>query len=170
MRTCSALLLALATAACGGTTPGQTPTSAPASAPTAAPETPTTPPAPQATDESELPLAVRKLLEPRMGRHGKDFAALHEALEAKNYAAVERAARAIADESTIARPLPGDDESLNARIPERFFALQSALRARAEELAEAARGGSPERVRQSYEALGATCASCHETWFPLEDG
>ena len=114
----------------------------------------------------ELPTLVRKLLDGRMLRHGTDLGSLHNAMQAGDYAAVALHARNIADEPRIARPLP-DDDTLNQTIPAEFFDVQDRLHDRAEALAAAAAARDSLRMRTAYEALGSTCARCHQLWFPM---
>lgn len=123
------------------------------------------PPAPPPLLDA-LPATVRMLLKPRMKRHIRDLGALRAAVRQQRWVQVAERARAIADEPTIARPVPGTDDALNTQLPERFFALQDELRHRAEALHQAARTGQAEASQRAFDDLSLTCLRCHGHYGP----
>lgn len=153
--------------ACAGRPGGEPPP--PARAAPALPSPAVAEEAPDHASDEELPIIVRRLLQPRMVRHGQDFAALHVTVKNEHLEDVARIAGEIADEPMIARPAEGQEDTLNARLPPAFFTHQDALRERATVLADAAEAGDVSAVRRAYDDLGATCSACHQRWFPLPD-
>lgn len=111
-----------------------------------------------------LPEPARALLRSRMARH-RDYAALLSS-SALNlaYAEVEVAAGEIAGEPQLARPSPDERDTLNARLPARFFDLQDALVAQAKELRSAAEAKDGPRMARAYGQLSETCVACHAAY------
>lgn len=109
------------------------------------------------------PLA-RQLLKTRMQRHGADTLALLQSVLLLDHPTTQRLATELAAEPRLTRPIAGGEDDLNAALPERFFVLQDELRARALELAEAARQPDNTRLSAQLGELTKTCVSCHATY------
>lgn len=116
-------------------------------------------PAPQ-----HLSAAARTLLKTRMAHHGEDMRELQSAVLRIDYPRIGRAARSVASEPSLARPLSGDATELNAQLPERFFRLQDELKANADRLARAADARDPNEVADGYGRLARTCVACHQVY------
>ncbi len=123
---------------------------------------PAPPPVAQASLVETLPETARGVLRPRMARHGEDIAALYHAVGQNDLDAARGAARRIADEPRLARPL--DPADLNALIPELYFDLQEALRKDAERLAHAR---STSQAADAFESLTTRCRGCHAVFFDV---
>jgi hypothetical protein len=112
----------------------------------------------------ELSELARQLLRRRMERHGKELSQLLMAVVLLRREVVEPLARDVAAEPRIVRPLPGDQDELNAALPERFFVLQDELRARAKELAEASKTKKDKELAEALARLTQVCVSCHSAF------
>lgn len=100
--------------------------------------------------------AARQLVRDRMKDHGREIEALLWAVLFLDYDNVVRAAGAIARN---AKPLDRNEPELDKHL--QFYALQTELRARALNLAEAARSKDGLTVSNSYNQLSETCVHCH---------
>ena len=85
-----------------------------------------------------LPKLARKLLRERMLRHGDDMTQLVLGVTLLQRDRVKAIATDIANEPRLVRPMPGDEDSLNAALPNQLFVLQEELRLRAKALSAAA--------------------------------
>ena len=97
-----------------------------------------------------------------MGRHDEQMRALLSRVVLLDDDGVARAAGAIFDEPTLARPIAGDE--LNGLLPERFFALQDELRAQARRLVVASGQHDRQAVANEFGALAKSCVSCHQVF------
>ena len=123
------------------------------------PAPPARPPPPEPARAQLTPMA-RVLLQGRMRRHADDMAYLTRAVVGLQYARVEEAVAAIADEPTLARPLGGDD-AVNAALPPRFFTLEAALHREADALRTAARARDDAALGERFGRLAQSCVQCH---------
>jgi hypothetical protein len=112
-----------------------------------------------------LPEEARDMLRARMGRHGEEMMVLVATVLLLNYEVAEELALDIAREPRLGRPGPHDKDSLNARLPKRFFELQDELVIRAQAVAAAARAHDDTQLIDAYGALAKTCVGCHAAYF-----
>ncbi len=127
-------------------------------APTQAPPTPK-----KASSEVLSPLA-RNLLHRKMERHGDDMVRLVLAVTLLQRDKVRLFATDIANEPRLTRPMPGEEDALNAGLPEKLFVLQDELRSRAKTLAEASKQASNETLATDLGLMLQTCVSCHSAF------
>ncbi|HEY0883060.1 MAG TPA: cytochrome c [Archangium sp.] len=126
-------------------------------------------PSPQTAPPQEMELAeprwlpeeARALLSDRMERHGEDMTFLLPSVVLLNYRWAEGLTERIAAEPRLARAGEGDADSLNARLPKRFFELQDEVRARAREVSAAAQARDDARLARTFGELTQTCVACH---------
>jgi len=111
-----------------------------------------------------LPPSARALLHADMQRHAAQMNALTSSALLLDFDNVAVTARAVASEPRIARPTTHDASELNARLPERYFALQDQLHAQAGQLAAAAEAHDAAAAASAYGAMAATCMSCHAAY------
>jgi len=111
-----------------------------------------------------LPAIARGVLKNRMARHAEHMTALVQAVVLFDRPTIVEEARAIAEESTLARPTTDDATELNALLPARFFELQDELRKNARRLATASQGQDAEAVADAHAELTRTCVRCHATY------
>lgn len=109
------------------------------------------------------PLA-RSLLHRKMERHGNDMVRLVIAVTLLQRDKVQLFANDIANEPRLTRPMPGEEDAINAALPEKLFVLQDELRSRAKTLAEASRTASDETVAGDLGLMMQTCVSCHSAF------
>ena len=109
-----------------------------------------------------IPPALRAVLAQRMQRHGEEMRDLVSSALVLDYQGAARAAGAIYDEPTIARPLAPDE--LNQLIPDRFFVLQDQARAQTRQVVRAAAEGDGTKVAEELGALTRTCVLCHTAY------
>lgn len=109
------------------------------------------------------PLA-RAVLKRRMERHGKDLTLLVQSVVLLRRSVVAELATAIANEPRLVKPGPDAIDELNSQLPAKFFTLQDQLRARAKDLANAARGGDDDALGASFAATTQTCLACHSAF------
>jgi hypothetical protein len=123
-------------------------------------------PKPIAHDElpasASMPPAVRQVVRSKMGRHEAQMQALVSRVVMLDDDGIARTAGEIFDEPALARPLAGDE--LNGLIPERFFALQDELRARARRLVAASGRHDRDAVAEEFAALAKSCVGCHQVF------
>lgn len=164
-RTLSALLSVFATWMLLGCGNGQTTEPREAQPPTV----PKLPERPTLQRADPLPKLARSLLNKRMNRHGEQMEQLSWATLTVSRPMIKSLARAIADESRIARPDPDDPNSLNHVFPEQFFVLQEELRTHALALASATDQEGDNAVAEAYGNLTRTCVRCHSLYltFPV---
>jgi hypothetical protein len=109
-----------------------------------------------------IPSAMLTILKAKMGRHDLQMKALMTRVVLLDDDGVARAAGAIYDEPSLARPVVGDE--LNGLLPERFFVLQDELRARARRLVIASSHHDRATVADEFAALSKTCVTCHDVY------
>jgi len=97
-------------------------------------------PGPELAAPERIPAPARAVIRSKMHRHADQLSALVASVVVLDYDGVARGAGEIFDEPELARPVSG--EELNGLLPERFFTLQTALRAQ-----------PGERVRRSDQDL-----------------
>jgi hypothetical protein len=116
-----------------------------------------------------LPDLARKLLRERMSRHGDDMQQLLMAVTLLERERVKAIATDIANEPRLVRPMPGDEDALNAALPAQLFVLQDELRLRAKALATAADKPNDPALATSFGRLTETCVACHSAFlYPQE--
>jgi hypothetical protein len=156
-RSCAALLLSGAVAACATTAAG---TQQPASGGQAVAQAPKR----ELPERNELPMVIRETLSASMERHGEELSFLLVSVVLLDYADAERLAQLIADEPKLGRPHPDEKETLNALLPSSFFVHQDRLTDRATALALAAREKNDATLGTAFGALAETCVGCHSTY------
>jgi hypothetical protein len=119
-------------------------------------------PGPELGTPERLSPTVRAVIHSKMNRHGEQLTQLVSRVVVLDYDGTARAAGAIFDEPTLARPIAGDE--LNAALPERFFQYQDALRAGAKELVTTAARRDGARLAESFGSLMTTCLRCHDLY------
>jgi hypothetical protein len=97
-----------------------------------------------------------------MSRHAQQLPTLVLEVVVLDYDGVARTAGEIFDEPQIARPLTGDE--LNGLLPERFFALQDALRTQSRQVVDAAARRDSAQLAGTFSELTKTCISCHDLY------
>jgi hypothetical protein len=117
--------------------------------------------APALPEPAWLPMEARQLLSTRMQRHGDDLTLLLPSVVLLDHRWVEKLTESIASEPRLARAGAGDADTLNARLPARFFELQDLMRTRAKAVAEAARAKDDVRMGTAFGELTQTCVTCH---------
>jgi len=117
---------------------------------------------PELAAPERIPPAARAVIASKMRRHAEQLPALVSEVVVLDYDGVARTAGEIFDEPQIARPVTG--EELNGLLPERFFALQDALRTEARVVVEAAARRDSGRLAESFSALTKTCVACHDVY------
>ena len=125
------------------------------------------PPGPELAQPERIPPAARAVIRSKMRRHAEQLPALMSSAVVLDYDGVARAAGEIFDEPALARPIGGDE--LNGLLPERFFVLQDALRARARQVVDAAARRNSAQLTQSFAKLTETCISCHDLYLHGEE-
>jgi hypothetical protein len=111
-----------------------------------------------------LPATARALLRKKMARHGLDARELMYGVTLLRYELAHDAARRIASEPRIVRPIAGGEDDLNALLPESFFVLQDEARLRAQAVMAAAQKRDDKALAESYGHLVQTCVSCHAAY------
>lgn len=134
----------------------------------AVPPPQTAPVKPELPVATWLPAEARNLLKARMERHGEDMTFLLPSVVLLSYRWAEGLTERIAAEPRLARPGAGDADSLNARLPERFFQLQDEVRAKAQAVSEAARARDDARLARTFGELTQTCVACHALYLQGE--
>jgi hypothetical protein len=111
-----------------------------------------------------LPLAARDALALRMSHHAVDLEGLLNAALMLDHALAETEGTALANSPRIGRPLPGEQGSLSALLPPRFFSMQDKLAQQAQAVAMAARIRDDRRLAKALGALTRTCVECHSVY------
>jgi hypothetical protein len=109
-----------------------------------------------------LPPAARQVVRSRMVRHEAQMKTLVSRVVLLDDDGIARAAGEIFDDPALAGPVAGDE--LNGLLPERFFALQHELRARARGLVTASSRHDRDAVADEFGRLAKGCISCHEVF------
>jgi hypothetical protein len=128
-------------------------------------------PKPAAHDElpapAGMPPALVQVVKTKMARHEGQMRELVSHVVLLDDDGVARAAGAIFDEPSLARPLGGDE--LNNALPERFFTLQDDLRQAARRLVIASQKRDHTAMADDFAALSRTCVACHEVYLRGRD-
>jgi hypothetical protein len=109
-----------------------------------------------------IPPALRAILKERMLRHGAQMREMVSRVLVLDYEGAARAAGAIYDEPTIARPV-GPDE-LNQLLPDQFFALQDEVKAQTRRVVGAAAEKDGRKLAEETGRLTQTCVLCHAAY------
>jgi len=115
---------------------------------------------PRPTEHALSPEAHASM-RPRMKQHGPEMEQLIWSVILLQRNQTRVLADHIAGAERLARPLPGQLDTINAEVPELFFALQDTLRDRAEELRDAAAKGDNDAVASAFGRLAESCVACH---------
>lgn len=115
---------------------------------------------PEMAAPERIPPQARAVIASKMRRHAEQLPALLMEVVVLDYDGAARTAGEVFDEPALARPIPGQD-LLNGLLPERFFELQDALRARVREVVIAAAGRNATQLSSSFSELTKTCVVCH---------
>jgi Cytochrome C' len=108
------------------------------------------------------------MLGSRMQRHGEEMMLLLVSVMTLSHEDTQSLAEEVATEPRLGRPSPGETDTLNARLPPRFFELQDQLRERANAVAAAAKAGDDGRIVRAFGQLAETCVSCHTVYLDPE--
>jgi hypothetical protein len=111
-----------------------------------------------------LPSEAREMLTARMDRHGEVMMLLLVSVLTLQHSDTELLAEQVAAEPRIGRPAPGEQGTISALLPPRFFTLQDELVDRAHAVATAARANDNSRIVRAYGQLAETCVSCHSVY------
>jgi cytochrome c556 len=117
-----------------------------------------------ATQTDPLSQAARAAISQRMTGHANQLSQLLKAVLVLDREAVQEYANAIHDSTTLGRPVPGENDTLNSSIPKRFFDLQDQLAKNAKTLSEAARRHDDVQMGTAFGQLTATCVACHAAY------
>jgi hypothetical protein len=124
--------------------------------------------APEAKKKLPLPGYIspqlRKVLDKRMEHHGTAAMGLTVAVVLLEHDDVAELALKIADAPGLSRVRNGQEDTLNALLPERFFAFQDQLKRRARELADAASKRDNEKIHAAFSRLTQSCMGCHAAY------
>ncbi len=121
-------------------------------------------PAPSLPEPEWLPSEAREMLSARMQRHGEEMMLLLVSVMTLSHEDTQQLAEEVAAEPRLGRPNPGEKDTINARLPARFFDLQDQLRERANAVAAAAVAKDDGRIVRAYGQLAETCVSCHTVY------
>jgi hypothetical protein len=111
-----------------------------------------------------LPPEGREMLAARMHRHAQDMMFLVASVVLLNHDVAAELSDGIADEPRLGRPAAGEQDTLNALLPARFFELEDELRERSRAVAVAAKSKDDARLAKAYGQLVETCVSCHAVY------
>jgi hypothetical protein len=114
-----------------------------------------------------LPDLARDLLRTTMVSHGENMENLMWATMMLDYESTGTLAEWIGTRPRLARAGEGQEDTLNAALPEQFFAYQEELRTSARALAKAAAARDDAAMASSYARMTATCISCHSLYLRL---
>lgn len=151
------LVIAICAAGCAAK-----PSAAPERSDAAAAQRPNTGPVVRETLTPE----VGRLLEARMRRHGPRMTELLRAVIILDWDGVQRTSEQLAEEPSIAAPLSGDQDSLNAQLPPSFFVRQQALYKALRELSDAGAHESDHEVKVAFNGVASACLDCHAAYLP----
>ncbi|MBX7097513.1 MAG: cytochrome c [Myxococcaceae bacterium] len=113
---------------------------------------------------ASFPKMARDLLRRRMHHHAEDLPDLLLSVTLLQRDDARFIAAKLAAEPRLTRPLPGDEDTLNRLLPEKFFVLQDELRSRAQAVSQAAAKGDDQALAQSFGRLTETCVACHSAF------
>jgi len=111
-----------------------------------------------------LSAPTREFLSMRMKDHRVDMESLMRAVIVLDRRKAAVLSIRIAEDASLARPISGQTDLMNAQIPPRFFDLQEELRAAAREVSTAATKGSDMAIAKSFGKLTETCVACHASY------
>ena len=111
-----------------------------------------------------LPKLARKLLRERMMRHGDQMTQLVIAVTLLQRDRVKAIATDIANEPRLVRPMPGEEDALNAALPNQLFVYQDELRLRTKALAAAADKPNDPALASAFGKVTETCVACHSAF------
>ena len=100
-------------------------------------------------------------LRAKMRNHGDDIENLLWAAIMLDYESTAEIADRMADQPTLARAGAGQEDTINAQLPEEFFELQSQLTASIGSLRSAARARHEGAIASEYSKIATTCIKCH---------
>jgi len=134
------------------------------------------PPAAPAQTTNELPgdqlsSTVRRAIGKRMAHHSANLGDLLKAVLILDRDGVQERVKAITDAPKLARPAPGETDTLNAAVPPRFFELQDAMVKRAIAVSDAAKKRDDLQMGKAFGQLTEACVACHSVylWKPTPD-
>lgn len=125
-------------------------------------------PAPSLPEPTWLPPEAREMLMARMHRHGEEMMLLVVSVVILSYDGARHMAEEIVKEPKLGRPAPGEQGTINALLPPRFFSYQDELEQRASAVAEAAEAKDPTKLVVAYGKLAETCVGCHAVYMSSE--
>jgi cytochrome c556 len=111
-----------------------------------------------------LPPAARQAIARQMAEHSSKLTTLLTAVLLLDHDQVRRYASDIANAPMVARPLPGEKDTVIAQIPKRFFDLQDQLATQGKALAEAAGRHDDAQMGAAFGRLTDTCVTCHAVY------
>jgi hypothetical protein len=114
-----------------------------------------------------LPELARDLLRTTMVSHGDNMENLQWATLMLDYESIVTLAGWIGTRPRFARAAPGQEDTLNAALPEGFFAFQDQLRESAQALARAAEARDDAAIADAYGRMTQTCIGCHSLYLRL---
>jgi len=123
---------------------------------------------PDLRPHQELPEEVRDALDARMYRHGTQMTNLTLYVLLLQYGLVEELAKQLADEPTLGRPAKGEAGTLNAMLPDAFFAHQEDLRQSARRLQSAAKDRDQQGLATSFGEVARSCIGCHGAYLQAD--
>jgi len=109
-----------------------------------------------------LPTEVRAAVRGRMQRHGADMRELLMRVVVLDHDGAARLAGKVHDEPGVGQST--GDAGLLRYLPPRFFALETALKAEAKGIVEAAAVRDPRGQAEHFATLTRTCVACHEAY------
>jgi len=113
------------------------------------------------TPGDALPPAARQAISRQMVEHASKLGTLLTAVLLLDHDQVRRYASDIASAPMVARPLPGEKDTVIAQIPKRFFELQDQLATQAKALSEAAGRHDDAQMGAAFGKVTDTCVTCH---------
>jgi len=117
--------------------------------------------APDAAGAQVLSKEARAVMRTRMKSHGPEMEQLIWSVVLLQRAQTQAIADRMGSAAKLARPLPGQLDTVNAAVPELFFGFQDNLHARARELGDAAKTKDDEAIGRAFGKLAETCVACH---------
>ena len=107
---------------------------------------------------------LRKVLDKRMEHHGTAAMGLTVSVVLLAHDDVAELALKIADAPGLSRMREGQEDTLNALLPQRFFMFQDQLKRRARDLADVAAKRDNEKIHAAFSRLTQTCMGCHAVY------
>lgn len=118
-----------------------------------------------------LPKVASMALRERMLNHGDDTENLLWSTLMLDYESTDGIAGRISETPTLARPGPGELDTINAMLPAEFFELQDQLNTSVRALRTAARAKDDSAMAVQYGQVVQTCIQCHSLYlqFPTAE-